>query len=472
LRVSDRSLKGCVWLLTWIAAALVVRVAAAQGTGIRLSAIRPEHFRLQNGLEVVIQREPRQAVVATVMSYEIGRRDDPPGSEGLAHLIEHLSYSGSRHLPRLGALTELVNAGSPSFNGVTGPDFTFYFSVVDSTRVALPLWLESERLGFTLERVDEAALAHERKIIRKEMLGVRDRQRWLLPVLRTQYPQGHPYHTPEDPSAGTDSVELSSVLGHFQRAYRPDNARLVIVGGIDTSRTTELVHRYFEPVTNPPRKLARRFAKQRVFPGRETLVVEDYIYTGRNLVMVWPAPTAASPDWIPYRAIVQQLGGTGAGSLSAYLVDQYRLAATVHVELDTNDLDASLMITADLGVDQRTSFEQVELAIEGLLANFSRVEPTAAELSRLRATATLQLLAQFEDVQKRAFLHLQSLRRTGRPYALADELTRWSSLRPESISDVARRYLDPRRRLSARLRESKGWVPTGGRISYTVERAP
>lgn len=459
-------------LVTGLVGLLFARAAGADATGIRVNQSPPEHFRLENGLEVLLQSEPRQPLVATIMSYEVGARDDPPGYEGLAHLIEHLSYSRSRHLPRLAALSELANAGSPLFNGVTGRDNTFYFSVVEPSRVALPLWLESERLGFTLERVDAVALAHERKIIRNEVLGARDRERWYLPVWQRQYPEAHPYFTPQDPTAGTDSVELSAVLGHFQRAYRPDNARLVIVGPIDTPRTSELVHQYFDAIPNPPRRLARRSAPRRVFPGRETLHVEDYIYTGRHLVMVWPAPPQSSPDWIPYLALVRLLAGSGVGSLNHHLVDDNPFAATVKADLDSADLDASLTIEVDLGVDPRTNFERAEWAVEVVLSRFGQVPVDEVSLSRLRANAALRLLEKFEDATARAFLHLDSLRRTGRPYSVPDELARWSALRAETLLDVARRYFDPRRRLSARLEESKRWVPTGGRISYSLERAP
>jgi zinc protease len=460
------------WWLTGLFGLLLANRANAVPLGTRVNEARPEHFRLRNGLEVLLQREPRQSLVATVMSYEVGDRDDPPGYEGLAHLIEHLSYSRSRHLPPLAALSELANAGSPLFNGITGHDNTFYYSVVEPSRVALPIWLESERLGFTLEHVDEAALAHERKVIRNEALGARDRNRWYLPVWQKQYPAGHPYFTPQDPTAATDSVELSAVLGHFQRSYRPDNARLVIVGALDTRRVTELVHQYFDPIPNPPRKLARRVAPQRAYPGRETLSVEDRIYTGRRLVMVWPAPTKSSPDWIPYQALFRVLDGSGVGSLNFHLVDDNPFAATVTAALESADLDASLVIEVDLGVDPRTSFERAEWAVEVVLSRLCQVALGEAALAHLRATMAMELLAKFQNVSTRTFLHLESLRRSGRPYSLAEDFARWAALRPETLLDVARRYFGPRRRLSARLMEAKGWVPVGGRISYSLERAP
>ena len=59
---------------------------------------KPFVTRLRNGLSLVVQPLPEQTRVAVVVSYRAGSRDDPAGKSGLAHLVGHLMFRGSRHL--------------------------------------------------------------------------------------------------------------------------------------------------------------------------------------------------------------------------------------------------------------------------------------------------------------------------------------------------------------------------------------
>jgi hypothetical protein len=72
--------------------------------------------RLDNGLEIVLNEDHRAPVVAINLAYRVGQKDDPPGKSSLAHLYEHLMYSGSAHVPEGAFFRTIEKAGSLGFS--------------------------------------------------------------------------------------------------------------------------------------------------------------------------------------------------------------------------------------------------------------------------------------------------------------------------------------------------------------------
>jgi predicted Zn-dependent peptidase len=125
-------------------------------------------FRLANGLRVVVSPDPASADVSVLVRYDVGARDDPSGLTGLAHLSEHLMCDSTKHVP-LGQLQRLLQgAGATNINGETAIDWTMYHETLPLDRLDLALWLESDRMGYQLEHIDEAALARDRAAVLNE----------------------------------------------------------------------------------------------------------------------------------------------------------------------------------------------------------------------------------------------------------------------------------------------------------------
>ncbi|HSU41621.1 MAG TPA: insulinase family protein, partial [Polyangiaceae bacterium] len=211
-----------------------------------------ERFQLSNGLDVVLERNHRQPRVAVAMSYDVGSRDDPPGYAGLAHLVEHLTYRGSRHLGSYQGDELLETAGVAEMNGVTQADRTVYYAVVPAGALELVLFIESERMAFTLEAFNENSFRLERSIVTNE-LRLRDRvqARFEASVRQCLYGEDHPYSRFAYERAELDHLGLSDAMWFFQAGYRPDRAHLVVVGNFEPSVVKALIARMFGPVQSP-----------------------------------------------------------------------------------------------------------------------------------------------------------------------------------------------------------------------------
>src|SRR5262245_61200048 len=123
--------------------------------------------RLANGLRVVIERDPRQPLVAVVVAYDVGQRDDPRGYRELAHLVEHLTFRGTRHLAD-GEMARRLDAAGAVWNAYTSADQTAYETLLPARHLPLALWLESERMGFAADAFAASTLEVEREVVRRE----------------------------------------------------------------------------------------------------------------------------------------------------------------------------------------------------------------------------------------------------------------------------------------------------------------
>jgi hypothetical protein len=88
---------------------------------------RGAYEEFPSGLRLVVHEDPQASRVTMDVSYRVGATDEPAGKEGLAHLVEHLSFlsrPGGERAPRLSS--RLLASGTLS-NAFTSYDGTDYF---------------------------------------------------------------------------------------------------------------------------------------------------------------------------------------------------------------------------------------------------------------------------------------------------------------------------------------------------------
>jgi predicted Zn-dependent peptidase len=192
---------------------------------VRLAVTKAE---LSNGLEVILHEDHRTPVVSVNLWYHVGSKDEPAGKNGFAHLFEHVMFQGSKHVPEDTYFLDLERVGATDINGSTSTDRTNYFETVPSNQLELALWLESDRMGFLLDHVDQATFSGQRDVVKNERRQNYENAPYGLVsefINAAVYPEGHPYHlltigTPKD----LDAATLDDVKAFFRTWYVPNNA--------------------------------------------------------------------------------------------------------------------------------------------------------------------------------------------------------------------------------------------------------
>jgi zinc protease len=403
-----------------------------------------EKYTLPNGLDVILSQNRRLPMVAVNLWYHVGPANEEPGRTGFAHLFEHMMFQGSKHVPSDGHFQLLEAAGATGLNGTTDYDRTNYFETVPANQLALALWLESDRMGFLLEKIDQPALSNQQDVVRNERRQSVENQPYGLAeeaVVQTLFPKGHPYYgnvigSHEDIQA----VQLDDVNRFFRQYYAPNNASVAIVGDIDIAETKKLVEKYFGSLRRGPAVPPIKAETPRITSERRQ-VVPSRVELPR-VYMTWLTPPIFKPGDADADVTANVLGGGRSSRLFKKLVYERQIAQTVTAQQYSLILGSMFQIEATARPGH--SAEELERAIDEELAALSMAPPATAEVERARNTIEtaiiggLERLGGFGGVADRLNQYNHYL---GTPGYLEKDIQRYRSVTPASLHGFAKQYL-------------------------------
>lgn len=239
--------------------------------------IQFEEFRLDNGLQVIVHEDPKSMQVCLNLLYHVGSRNESPERTGFAHLFEHLMFGGSKNIPNFDVPLQAVGGDNNAF---TSNDFTNYYTTIPSTNVETAFWLESDRM-LSLS-FDPEVLEIQRNVVIEEFkeryLNQPYGDCWLK--LRPLAYQKHPYRwaTIGREISHIEKATMDEVKAFFKSFYGPNNATLVLAGGITLKEAKALTEKWFGPIpsievgskvlpTEPAQKETRSLALESEVPS-------------------------------------------------------------------------------------------------------------------------------------------------------------------------------------------------------------
>ena len=175
------------------ALALLLALAATPAIAADGPDLPVEAYRLDNGLKVVLSRDPSVPRVTVAVAYHVGSKDERAGRTGFAHFFEHMMFRGTEHVPNYDI--PLQEAGAAS-NAFTSEDMTVYFETVPSNYLERALYLEAERLAFLPSALDQEKFDTEREVVKNERRQSYENVPYGLAdetILAHLFPEGHPY---------------------------------------------------------------------------------------------------------------------------------------------------------------------------------------------------------------------------------------------------------------------------------------
>ncbi|HXN16017.1 MAG TPA: pitrilysin family protein, partial [Usitatibacter sp.] len=204
---------------------LLLSVAAAPAAlGADVPNIPYEKYQLPNGLDVILVEDHRLPLVAVNIWYHAGAINEAPGLTGFAHLFEHMMGTGTKHQPR-GLADQLADAaGATESNASTSFDRTNYYDTWPSNELALALWIHSDRMGYLLDTLDQAALTNQQDVVRNERRQRTENQPYGMVeegLFHNLVPKSHPYHSVVIGShADIQAARLEDIKNFFKLYYR------------------------------------------------------------------------------------------------------------------------------------------------------------------------------------------------------------------------------------------------------------
>jgi zinc protease len=434
-------------LLSTAMLAIIAAPALAQTALPKAPQLPIEQFTLPNGLQVVMVEDRRLPLVAVNLWYHVGPANEKPGRTGFAHLFEHMMFQGSKNVPGDGHLGMLEGAGASDLNGSTSFDRTNYYETVPSNQLELALWLESDRLGYLLETLDQEKLTNQQDVVRNERRQSFENRPYGMvdeAVFHNLFPKGHPYYGSIIGShADLEAVRLADVREFFREYYTPNNATLVLVGDIDKARTRALVEKYFGPI--PAGKAVEKPSV--VTPpitAEKRLTVTDKIELPR-ITMSWLTPPFYQDGDADLDMFGAVLGGGKTSRLYQRLVYRDQIAQSVTASQGSMQLTSVFQIEAV--ARPGVTLEQLEKAIDEELAKMLEKGPTREELDRARTSAVAGIIRGLETSQGVADRLNQYNHFLGTPDYLARDMARYETVTQESVRATGQRFLKKANRL-------------------------
>jgi zinc protease len=215
----------------WLAAlTLSAAVRAEHARGPDLYELATHH--LDNGVAVQIAAGQGSPLVALHAWIGAGSADDPPAQAGLAHLVEHMLFKGSRQYG-VGELAKVIEHGGGEVNAWTSPDQTVFHAVLRSRHLGAAIDVLADTLVGPRFEPDE--LARERSVILEEMRhSAGDPGKLLTRGLMATAFLEHPYRRPVIGSEATlGAISVRDVAEFYRRWYVAPNLTLVVVGDVE-----------------------------------------------------------------------------------------------------------------------------------------------------------------------------------------------------------------------------------------------
>ena len=397
---------------------------------------------LDNGMKVVVKVDRRAPVVVSQVWYRAGSMDESYGVTGVAHVLEHMMFKGTREVPA-GEFSKRIAAAGGRENAFTSRDHTAYFQTLQKDRLELALQLEADRMGNLVLSADE--FAKEIRVVQEERrMRTDDNPQALLyeAMLAAAY-VAHPYRHPVIGWMNDlENMRVEDAREWYQRWYAPNNATLVVAGDVSPEQVFAWANHYFGAY--PARALPSRKAHaEPAQSGVRQLTVKAPAKQA-VLAMAWQAPRLNTPqsEWEPYalEVLAGVLDGHASARLNQSLVRDQRLASEVGASYDAISRGPALFMVDAAPVEGK-SVAEVQAALKAEISRLVTEGVQVAELARVKAQVVAGQVYQQDSLFYQAML-IGEWTTAGLDYR--DREARLAGLKavtPEQVREVARKYL-------------------------------
>jgi len=409
---------------------------------------------LDNGLKVIVKEDHRAPVVVAQVWYKVGASDEPDGKTGVAHVLEHMMFKGTKK-HGVGEFSSIIAENGGRENAFTGTDYTAYFQTLEKSRLPISFELESDRMRNLI--VDDDEFAKEVKVVMEERRMRTDdnpEARVYEKFNQTAYKQ-HPYGRPVIGwMKDLEHLTAQDIRDWYQKWYAPDNATLVVVGDVDPLETIEQAKKYYGP--HQPSGIKRKaLAPEPRHQGLKTVTVKapatvPYILTG------WHVPVLSREDpendWEPYA--LEVLNGLLAGGDSARFPKNLQRGKGLVAQASAgyNMLHrGSTMFLVDANPSAGHSEKEVEQAMLAEIEDLRVNGPTQKELDRIKAQVIASDVFQQDSVYFQA-MKLGQYETVGLDWPVSDQyVSKVRSITADQVKAVINKYLVDDNRVVAYL---------------------
>lgn len=340
---------------------------------------------LHNGFEyLVMPNEQPKGRVEVRLCLRVGAFQEQKGEEGVAHFLEHLAFSGSKHYPKDSALKFWESLGAKygeTINAYTTDDRTVYsisLSDANAEQLAKTIHILSDWLYYM--DITDQDVEKERKIITQEIASYKP-YKDLNPIM-----VGYDKQLTRLP-IGTKSqiakVTPERLRSFYKKWYTPQNASLIVIGDIDPQVTQEAIKMYFGTLQQRGEEVKRILPIS--FPQKKLISVKKEKNKRAKLSLLYPKEyisTLFVEERLkkieePKVALAILNNRFKAHKEEIHISEYWYLRGTnfLEIEMTSNDIEQSLKKTFAIieGVKTSLTAEEVTKALEKVASSIDKL---------------------------------------------------------------------------------------------------
>jgi zinc protease len=248
--------------------------------------------RFENGLRYFIRtanKPEKRAELRLVV--DVGSIVEDDDQLGLAHLLEHMAFNGTKNFPKQEIVTFLESLGmrfGPSVNAYTSFDETVYMlqvptedpKVLDRAFLILEDWAHAQTLDPQEIDKERGVVKEEWRLRRGASARMQDQQ---LPVMLkgSRYAERLPIGTPEV----IDNFPHERLRQFYETWYRPDLMTVIATGDFDPAAVEQMIRTHFARIPAAKTKTARPSFPVPDHPGTLYAIATDKEATAASITI-------------------------------------------------------------------------------------------------------------------------------------------------------------------------------------------
>lgn len=217
-----------------------------------VTASGAQQFTLRNGMQLIVQPDRRAPTAVHMVWLRVGSMDEVDGTSGVAHVLEHMMFKGSKTIPP-GEFSRRVAALGGQENAFTSRDYTGYYQQIPADRLADVMQLEADRFANNHWPDDE--FKKEIEVVKEERrMRTEDQPRAaLIEQLYAATFIASPYHRPVVGwMSDLDAMTPEDVRQFHRQWYMPRNAAVVVAGDVDPEQVRQLAEKTYGAIPDRP----------------------------------------------------------------------------------------------------------------------------------------------------------------------------------------------------------------------------
>ncbi|AGI69958.1 M16 family peptidase [Octadecabacter antarcticus 307] len=349
-------------------------------------------FQLDNGMDVVVIEDHRAPVVVHMLWYRAGSADEPVGSSGVAHYLEHLLFKATDTVES-GEFQRIVAENGGSDNAFTSYDYTGYFQRVAADRLPLMMQYEADRMNNLVLTEDD--IVTERGVILEERNQRTENSPGALAREQMRAAQ-FLNHRHGVPIIGwkheMEELDMADALAFYDLYYSPNNTILIVAGDVEPEEVLALAQEHYGPIPAEPNLPERYRSQEPPQTAERRLIFEDPRVAQPYVTRSYLAPerdAGAQEEAAALTYLAELLGGSPFTSTLGIAL-QFETNTAVFVGafysgVSLDDTTFGLTVVPSEGVSLQDAEDAMDAAIAAFIEN--GIDPARMDALRTQLKA-------------------------------------------------------------------------------------